>query len=48
MQVTVEELAMLIGSKEIEIFTLQKQIAALQKLVKELEPKPEQPKDAAP
>lgn len=41
MQVTVEELAMLIGQKDVEIFYLQKQIATLQKQVSELTPKPE-------
>lgn len=40
-QVTIDELAMLIGAKEIQIFALQKQIAAQQKRIEELTPKPE-------
>jgi len=43
MQVTPEELATLIGLKDIEIMVLQKTVAALQKRVEELTPKPEAP-----
>ena len=43
MQVTPEELATLIGLKDIEIMVLQKTVAALQKRLAELEPKPEAP-----
>jgi hypothetical protein len=41
MQVSVEEVQMLLGQKDIEIFALHKQIVALQKRVEELTPKPE-------
>lgn len=44
MQVTVEELAMLIGQKDIEIFFLQKQIQAAKARIAELE----KPKEAKP
>lgn len=40
MQVSIDEIAMLLGAKDIEIHHLQKQIAALQKRVEELTPKP--------
>jgi len=36
MNVTTEELAMMLGAKDIEIFFLQKQIAELQKRIAEL------------
>lgn len=41
MQVTVEELAMLLGTKDIEIYSLQKQVASLQQKLAEVQPKPE-------
>jgi hypothetical protein len=41
MQVSIEEIAMLIGSKDIEIMSLQKQLDAAQKRIAELEPKPD-------
>lgn len=42
MQVTTEDLAMLLGAKDIEIFFLQKQLAEAQKrLAAAFEPKPE-------
>lgn len=41
MNVTTEELAMLIGARDIEIFFLQKQLQAAQKRLAELEQKPE-------
>lgn len=41
MQVTPEELATLLGMKTIEIFAMQKQIAAMQKRIEELTPKAE-------
>jgi hypothetical protein len=37
MNVSIEEVAMILGQKEIEIFVLQKQIATLQKRIVELE-----------
>ena len=40
MQVTPEELATLIGLKDIEIMVLQKQLAAAQKQIADLTPKP--------
>lgn len=40
MNVSVEEVAMVIGQKELEIYYLQKQIAALQKRIAELMPNP--------
>lgn len=43
MQVTPEELALLIGLKDIEIMVLQKQLVAAKKRIAELEPKPEAP-----
>jgi hypothetical protein len=43
MQVSHAELAMIIGQKEIEIFGLQKLIAALNARVAELEPKKLEP-----
>lgn len=39
MNVSVEEVAMIVGQKDIEIFYLHKQIAALQKRIAELTPK---------
>lgn len=44
MQVTNEELAMMLGVRDIEIYALQKQLAELQKRLKELEPKPDTPR----
>ena len=38
MQVNIEELGMIVGQKEIEIFVLQKQIQALTEQVKKLTP----------
>ena len=43
-----EDLVGIIGLKEVEIIMLRQQIAALQKRVKELEPKPEKPADSLP
>lgn len=43
MQVTIDELAMLLGAKDIEIYALQKQIQAAMKRIAELEPKPDEP-----
>jgi hypothetical protein len=37
MNVSIEEVAMILGQKEIEIFVLQKQIATLLKRIAELE-----------
>lgn len=42
MNVSVEEVAMILGQKDIEIFAMQKQISALQKRVEELTPRPEE------
>jgi hypothetical protein len=41
MNVTVNELEMLIGQKEIELFALRKQVTLLEARISELEPKPE-------
>lgn len=41
MNITVEELAMLLGQKDMEIFVLQKQLQGALARVAELEPKPE-------
>ena len=43
MQVSVEEIAALLGQKDIEIMVLQKTVAAMQKRIDELTPKPEAP-----
>ena len=43
MNINIEEVAMLLGQKDMEIYNLQKQLSALQIRVKELEPKPEAP-----
>lgn len=43
MNVTPEELAMIIGSKEVEIFLLKKQLHEAQKRIAELTPKQEHP-----
>ena len=40
--VTVEEVQMLLGQRDIEIYALNKLIAALRKRITELEPKPEE------
>jgi hypothetical protein len=47
MNVTPDELAMLLGAKDIEIFALQKRVADLQKRVEELTPKPDVQQEAA-
>lgn len=41
MNVTPDELAMLLGARDIEIYALQKQLAEAQKKIAELTPKPE-------
>lgn len=41
MQVSVEEIAALLGQKDIELLLLQKQLAAMQRRIDELTPKPE-------
>lgn len=41
-KVSIDELAMMIGQKDIEIFALHKQITAMQKRIEELTPKPEE------
>lgn len=43
MNITPEELAILIGSKEVEIFLLKKQLSAALKRIEELMPKPDAP-----
>jgi len=47
MQVSVEELALIIGQQKIEIYALQKQCASLEKELLKLRPLPEGEKDAA-
>jgi hypothetical protein len=39
MQVTIEELAMMIGQKDIQIFSLEKQLIAAHQRIAELSPK---------
>ena len=41
MKVSIEEVAMLLGQKDIEIFALQQQLQAALKRLAEFEPKPE-------
>lgn len=43
MQVTPDELAMMLGAKDIEIFALQKQIAVLNAELAKLKPKTKEP-----
>lgn len=42
MQVSVDEIAALLGQKDIEILVLQKQVGAMQKRIEELTPNPEE------
>lgn len=48
MQATVEELAMLIGAKEIELMIVRNQLAMAQKRIAELTPQEAQPSPNAP
>ena len=48
MQVSVEELAMMIGQQRIEIYALQKQLAAMEAELLKLRPLPEKELDARP
>lgn len=41
MQITIEELAMMLGQKDIEIFSLEKRLIEAQKRIEELTPKPQ-------
>lgn len=47
-RVTLDEVAMLLGAKVIEIHALQKQLQAAQKRIAELTPKPEPKAEAQP
>lgn len=46
MEITVDEVAMLLGKKDIEIFTLQKQNAGLREIVVQLSPPAPEPAPA--
>ena len=43
MQITIEELEMLLGNKDVEIYVLKRQLEAAQKRIAELTPKPDAP-----